>query len=424
VIRRSAHRPPQRRRLSARSARAVGALALGTALFVACRGDTADPATALPPAEFLVAAGDSTYWVNASAEGLRVRSAPILLTQVDGRLYEVFLSDDGAEYPDASFASSQLWARAIEARDSVQLFGDSTVRTELAAWRRAHPRDTELDPNDEQLPDEPRTIVQDELEILDVHGPYLTFEHLLNLDVDGGAPHRHEGRRFVVDVRSGRIMSLPDLLGAPEAQRAMQAARQSLARLIDSIRTAGKAGDPRAADAMETLESFHFDSTSFGVTDLSRAPAIAFMIPGKGVDGEALALHVPPIGVAAPAWWNVVRTTLPTWTADSARVTWERSGYDVSARPSADGDALALSLVGRGRTAKAWPVATVGAPAYQLIALESPPLDSAARSALARAFDVSTASGGLVQRAVWRRAPPRTGRPLALARFLRVRHSR
>jgi len=41
----------------------------------------------------------------------------------------------------------------------------------------------------------------------------------------------------------------------------------------------------------------------------------------------------------------------------------------------------------------------VAAPAYQLIALESPPLDSAARAALARAFDVSTALDGLVQRA-------------------------
>jgi hypothetical protein len=58
-------------------------------------------------------------------------------------------------------------------------------------------------------------------------------------------------------------------------------------------------------------------------------------------------------------------------------------------------------------------VATVAAPAYQLIALEQPPLDSASRAALARAFDLSTALDGLVQRAAWRspHGPLFTARP-------------
>jgi hypothetical protein len=367
----------------------------------ACRGDQKRAASATPEAEFLFAAGDSTYWIHASAEGMRVRSAPILLTQVDGKLFEVFLSDDGAEYPDASFATSTLWARSLERRDSVMLFGDSSVMRELAAWRKAHPKESEIDPADEQLEEDPRTVVQDELEILDAHGPYLTFEHLLNMDIDGGPPHRHEGRRFVVDVRTGRKMTVSDLLGAAEAARVIGSAQASLARLTDSIRTAGRAGDERAAAATETLDGFVFDETSFGITDLSRDPAIAFMVPGKGTDGEALALHLPPIAVAAPAWWGAVKSTLPSWTTDSTRVTWARRQYDVAARPSPDGDALSLVLVGKGGTE--WPVATVGAPAYQLIALEEPPLDSAGRSALARAFDVSTALDGSAQRASWRR---------------------
>lgn len=409
---------PRRRRRPLRPL-IVAAVACSVSLLAACRGDAPDSTITVPPAEFLFAAGDSTYWVNASAQGMRVRSAPILLTQVDGKLYEVFLSDDGAEFPDASFASAQLWARAIASRDSVRLFGDSTVRGELAAWRKAHPRETEIDPNDEQLPDDPRTVVQDELEILDVHGPYLTFEHLLNMDIDGGPPHRHEGRRFVVDVRSGRLMALGELVGASEAARVVRDAQASLARLTDSIRTAGRAGDERAAEAMETLDSFHFDSTSFGLTDLSRAPAVAFMVPGKGTDGEALALHLPPIRVEAPAWWEAVRTTLPEWTADSTRVTWSRSGYDVAARPSPEGDALALVLVARGSKATEWPVATVGAPAYQLIALESPALDSAARSALARAFDLSASLDGMVQRASRRQSPPAATRSPAALRSTR-----
>jgi hypothetical protein len=259
-------------------------------------------------------------------------------------------------------------------------------------------------------PDDPTTIVQDEIEILDAHGPYLTFEHLLNMDIDGGPPHRHEGRRFVVDVRNGRLQSLVDLLGASEARRVAADARASLARLTDSIRMAASAGDERAAAAVESLASFRFDSTSFGLTDIGRAPAIAFMVPGHGDDGEALALHLPPLQVAAPAWWAPVQATLPTWSADSLRVRWDRPAYDVAARASVDGDVLALVLVAKAGTPapQEWPVATVAAPAYQLITLESPPLDSTARSALARAFDVSTALDGLVQRAVWHPLAART----------------
>jgi hypothetical protein len=138
-------------------------------------------------------------------------------------------------------------------------------------------------------------------------------------------------------------------------------------------------------------------------------------VPGHSADGEALALYLPPIAVKAPSWWSAVQATLPAWSTDSSRVRWERSGYEVVATPSEDGDALALVLRARGLTTSRaeWPVATVAAPAYQLIALEQPPLDSASRAALARAFDLSTALDGLVQRAAWRspRGPLFTARP-------------
>lgn len=391
----------------------VPGMTLGLAASLAACEESRTTRQALPAAEFLFAAGDSTYWVRSGGEGMRVRSAPILLTQVDGRLFEIFIGDDGAEYPDASFATARLWARSLQAPDSTLLFADSTVLRELATWRRRHPREMEIDPADEEVIDDPRTVVQDDIEILDVHGPYLTFEHLLNVDIDGGPSHRHTGRRYVVDVRTGRLMGLGELLGVAEATRVAGQARTSLRQLLDSIRIAGAGGDDRAAVALETLESFVFDSTSFGVTDVARAPAMAFMVPGHGVDGEALALHLPPIVVSEPVWWKAVRPTLPEWSADSSVVRWERGSYQVTARPSADGDALALVLnAGSGTQGRhEWPVATVGAPAYQLIALESPPLDSASRAALARAFDVSTALDGMVQRAQYRRAPRRTAFP-------------
>ncbi len=377
-------------------------LALG-----ACK-DREASARALPAAEFLFAAGDSTYWARSSAEGMRVRSAPILLTEVDGRLFEIYLADEGAEYPDASFAAARLWTRELktgDGADSTLLFGDGAVMDALARWKQQHPRAAEVDPAADEAPEDPRTVVTDEIEIVDVHGPWITLEHLLDIDVEAGPPHRHEGRRFVVDVRTGARTSLTALFGEAAAQQVMAAGQASLVQLVDSIRTASNSGDERAGVAAETLDSFRFDATSFGITDLSRAPAVAFMVPGRGVDGEALALYLPPIAVKAPAWWRTVRPTLPEWAADSGLVKWERRGYDVSARPSAEGDALSLVLVGRGmKGGREWPVATVATPAYQLIPLDEPPLDArmreaALRDALARAFDRSTAMDGMTQRA-------------------------
>ncbi|QJR34134.1 hypothetical protein [Gemmatimonas groenlandica] len=405
---------------TSRRARAfVACSAVVAAALAAACSDRASSGEALPPAEFLFAAGDSTYWVRSGVDGMRVRSAPILLTEVDGRMFEIFLGDDGAEYPDASFASARLWSRELQHRDSTLLFGDSTVIHELAAWRRAHPRDAEIDPADEEMPDDPRTVVSDEIEIIDVHGPYITVEHLLNVDIDAGPPHRHEGRRMVVDVRSGATASLEVLVGADESRRVTAAAQASLAQLVDSIRTAGAAGDERASVATESLDGFRFDATSFGLTDIGRDPAVAFMVPGHGTDGEALALYLPPITVKAPVWWKSVRATLPEWAKDSVRVTWDRAKYEVAARPSADGDALALVLIGgAGGKAHEWPIATVAAPAYQLIPLDTPPIDSAARAALSRAFDISTSLDGLVQRASW---PHRAITPLRATSFSRTR---
>ncbi|MEO7521902.1 MAG: hypothetical protein ABIW79_08815 [Gemmatimonas sp.] len=366
-----------------------------------------------PVAEFLVAAGDSTYWVRSGPAGIRVRSAPILLTDVDGRFFEVYIAENGVEYADASFGSARVWSRELLSPDSVLLSRDSTVVTQANKWKRRHPRERPIDADDEEMTDDPTTMVTEAIEIVDVHGPWLTFTHVLDVDTEIHDPHVHAGRRAVVDVRTGQLASLAALFGSAEASRLLIAGRVSLAHLTDSIRSAQ---DERAELARESIETFRFDSTSFAITDIDRRPAVAFMVSGRGADDEAVALHLPPIEVGTPSWWARVHPTLPEWKGDSSEVRWQRNGYRVVARPSPDGETLALVLQANsrgdsgsaspsqsGNAGRDWPLASVASPAYQLIALDDPPVIGPVRAALARAFDVSTALDGITQRASYSR---------------------
>lgn len=384
-------------------------------MLVAC-GDRSDakagadvPLKDAPPdAEFLLASGDSTYWVKSSAQGIRVRSAPLLLTRVDSQFIEIFIAEDGVDYEEAGFASARVYARNIAGTDSTLLFDEGTVMREAADWKRRHPRAEAIDPNDEELPPDPATLVSEDLEILDVHGPWLTFNHLLDIDVEG-APHRHIGKRYVVDVRDGSIATLTTLFGADEAARLATVGKQSFDALVQSIRTTN---DERAALARETLDSFRFDATSFGITDSAGVTAVAFMVPGNGVDGEALALNVPPLPARNVAWWHDIKPTLPRWSADSTELRWARGTIDVVARPIEDGDALAVALVTSGTTpAREWAVVRALAPAYQLLALDTPAAPKHIRDALSRAFDASAATESAV-RAVRHMPAPRQPRLL------------
>jgi len=65
-----------------------------------------------------------------------------------------------------------------------------------------------------------------------------------------------------------------------------------------------------------------------------------------------------------------------------------------------------LALSASAKSAPEWPVATVPAPAYQLIALDAPPIGDAMHAALARAFDASKSLEGAAQTAS--RAVPHT----------------
>ena len=387
---------------------------------MACRDS--DPSPAKPPeAEFLFAAGDSTWWVRSGAEGVRVRSAPILLTFTEGKFYEIFVSEDGTEFENASLASARVYSRDVLEKDSLLIFEDPTARREIARWKRAHPNAQKLAPEDELDAEEPSTAITDEIEVIDVHGPWVTVQHSLDIDVEGRAGHRHTRRRAVLDVRTGRRASLATLFGAQASGNAIRAGRTALEALKDSVR--GALGDERADRARETLESFRFDVTSFALSDLGRSPAISFTVPGNDADGSAIVLTLPPFAMPPQPWWHEVLATLPKWAADSASVRWERPKYIVRAMPVGDGSALALVVRARDTTNAAatreWELATVLSPAYQLIALDDKPVSNDLRTALSRAFDAASAVDGLGQR-VSRKVTPLAPGKVVLRRAVYV----
>ena len=132
---------------------------------------------------------------------------------------------------------------------------------------------------------------------------------------------------------------------------------------------------------------------------------------------------LPPIPIGEPAWWTEALSSLPVTSADGARQVWRHGRYDVVARH--DSSARVARLLLRDSTSREWPVGTVPVPASRVYWLDRPAVDSAARRALARAFDESalyddavraasqlrSASGPLVRLARHRRTGARTAPP-------------
>lgn len=351
------------------------------ALAAAC-GDARTPP---PPAEFLVASGDSTYWVSSAGGHLRVRRSPLFLARVGERFHELYVTDSERVYDEAVFATETMFARDILTGDSSVVLADSAVRHAAAEYAAAHPHARPL--GDGEEPDDPGTVVQAELELVDAHGPFVSYE--LHVDAEHvGEPVSRETRRGVVDLRDGTRATLASLFGDTAARRMAEEGRRLFSAALDSVLAAR---DARAALAVDALGDFAFDAASFSVTDSLGAPAVLFLAPGAGASAGGLTLPLPRVAAPPAAWWREVRETLP-----AAPVTtderWTHGGYDVVARYDAVGEAVSLLLsraAGDDARGGEWPVARLQAPVYHVYRLDRPRLDSAQARALRRAFDES-----------------------------------
>lgn len=388
---------------------AMLAMLAASIALTACR-DAAPRVGATPPAsEFVVAAGDSSFWVSSGARGVQVRGAPLELARVDGRFYELYVVDEDLSYEDADLVGQRVYRRDLLTGDSLLVFADTLVPHLARQYARLHPDDERLAPDDEPSAD-PRWRAMTTLDLGEVSGPFVSYEEHTDVERDDAA-FWHTSRRGVLDLRSSRPALLADVAGAAagdvEARRA-----EALRVALDSVRAGRGARGSRAA---RMLSFYHMDPGSFALATVNGAPAIAYALPGAG-DGDAgHLLPLSPIAFAEPAWWHAVVPGLPVSSADGTRDVWRHGALQVLARYDSVGDAGTLIL--RDSTAREWTVARIPAPATHIFWLDAPPLDERGHEALARAFEESAMYGETVRTAARRARPPGARRLLRSASF-------
>ncbi|MBI2407521.1 MAG: hypothetical protein HYV19_04390 [Gemmatimonadetes bacterium] len=344
-------------------------------LLAAC---TRERPAAAPRTEFLVANADSTFWVTSDARGIRMRGAPLVLARDGGRFHELYVADDDRSFFDAIFVGQRLFRRDLISGDSTELLSDGEVGGMAERFASEHPNERPLGP-DEEGAESPRTSAVAELRLLDLHGRFVSFEHLTDIDVRG-VSSRHAAHGGVVDLRTGEEKSVRDLFGAVEEARIVPAAESAWRDARDSLLLA--AGS-RGTSARSAIQFFEFNAGSFSLSARDRVPEVQFTVPGSGGGAGGVTIPLPPQPVAAPEWWSDVRDELPL--GDAALNRWPRERFELIARSdTGSGERATLALRDGERE---WAVGVVKGPLRRVFWLDAPVISREARQALVRAFD-------------------------------------
>src|SRR6266436_2291525 len=150
-------------------------------VLIAALGACALPPPPPPAAEFLVSAGDQTYWVRSDNSGLKIRAKPLILARTDGRYYEIFVGEIDRSFPRALLSGERVFRRELATGDSAVIYDDTAIVHLAEEYHRQHPRASLLGPDDD--PDEDIDITAvGETDILNVLGPYIALEHRLSIE--------------------------------------------------------------------------------------------------------------------------------------------------------------------------------------------------------------------------------------------------
>jgi len=388
-VTRRAHRgsPDRLRSIFATMSRTIRLCALFLLAGCGAPGRPPSKAASAPAAEFLVATQDSTYWVRSGDTGVRFRGAPITVALIAGRYYEIFLADDDRSYDDALLVGQRVYRRDLVDGDSALVFEDSVVPRLARQYARAHPSKRPLDPEEEGA-ENPSTEATAELQLLGVHGPFLSFEYHVDVSLPGADPW-HATRRGVLDLRTGHGVAVNDLFPDTVAARVGREGIQQFASFRDSLRSGAGSGDELSERAARLAESLRFDPRSFTLAVVERTPAVEFDIPHRGGVAADEPLPLVPIPAAPTGWWAEARNRYPVGGGDlDAWPRTDEAGYDVLAHYDSVGDVALLSI--RDSLSHEWPITTMHGPVLHMFWLDRPTLGASDRRALLRAFDAAS----------------------------------
>ncbi|MBC7893820.1 MAG: hypothetical protein H7066_00315 [Cytophagaceae bacterium] len=374
-------------------------------------------AGATPAASFLVVAGDSTFWVESGRDGLTTRRSPIMLALLNGRFHELYVVDEDLSYSDALMVGQRVYRRDVESGDSTLVRYDTTIAGIAMTWSARHPDDEPLGP-DEDVADDPLVHATTDMELIDVIGPFLSYEFHLDVDIHGERD-QHVTQLGVVDLRDGSRVGLAQLASAAEASRVYAEGRARFSAALDSVR---RNRDERATRARQAIEGFDFDSTSFQLLVSDKGPVVSFLVPGRGPRAGGYSLPLGEIPIEPGAWWRDASVSFPTRGTNST-VTWSDSSYDVVATVNPTGTGALLEIRHDGRS---WPAASVALPVQRVFRLGTGESFAATRRALTRAFDEADSYSGLTNPASQlrrgsRHLPPNTATRTA---WTPARHAR
>jgi hypothetical protein len=220
-----------------------------------------------------------------------------------------------------------------------------------------------------------------DLQVVDVHGPFLSFEYHVDVTTRGGEPW-HATRRGVLDLRSGHPARVSDLFSAATAAALIDSGKHQLASAVDSLRHDAREPARRAARELARIK---FDERSFVLTVPDSELAVEFDVPQRGPSIPDEVIPLDALRPPQPTWWQGLAHDFAAASDNLDR--WRRfseTGYDLLARYDSSAETAQISLSDHVRE---WPVRAVAAPVLHVFWLDRPPVDSATRRALSRAFD-------------------------------------
>jgi hypothetical protein len=221
------------------------------------------------------------------------------------------------------------------------------------------------------------------------------------MDVTGGrdSVDRHTARRGVLDLRTGKSVTVAALFGADAAGRVEHGASTEWKLARDSLLALR---DRRSRRAQRVMAAFDFDASSFTIASHDGRPRVVYAVPGVATRESLSALELPGRDVPAGAWWRLLRDELPS--GPDSLLSWKHGAVELRAMLAPDGDAARLVL--RDANQRDWHVGTIGAPVWRVLWLDGS-LTAADRKALTRAFNAASmySTDAQVVAAPWRARP-------------------